>query len=81
MKLLIPAVLLILLSSAKPRPKYLITITDHRGRTEVIRTSDKRDIDSIFSRRMGNVIPDSLLTTSKFFEIRTQKLTFYCEQK
>lgn len=81
MKLLIPAILLLLLSSGKPRPKYLVTVTDHRGRTEVLRTDDIRKIDSLFIVRIGRVTPDSLLTKSKYFEIRTQQLTFYCEQK
>ena len=81
MKLLIPAILLLLLSSGRPRPKYLVTITDHRGRTEVLRTDDFRKIDSLFIAKIGRATPDSLLTKSKFFEIRTEKLTFYCEQK
>lgn len=81
MKIIIPAILLLLLSSGRPRPKYLVTITDHRGRTEVLRTDDIRKIDSLFIAKIGRATPDSLLTKSKFFEIRTEKLTFYCEQK
>lgn len=81
MRIIIVILILILLSSGKPRPKYLVTITDNRGRIEVLRTNDFRRIDSLFNVKIGMAVPDSLLLKSMFFEIRTEKLTFYCEEK
>lgn len=79
--LIIFAIFFILLTSGRPRSKYLVTIENKRGRTEVFRTNDTRLIDSLFTARIGGCIPDSLLSKSRFFELRTERLTFYCEIK
>ena len=75
--------LLIVAADAMPRnkAKFLVTIEDGRGRTEVFRTNNMAEIDSLFNARVGMATPDSMLAGSRFFEVRRERMTFYCEKK
>jgi hypothetical protein len=63
------------------KSKFLVTIEDGRGRTEVFRTNNMNEIDSLFSARICQATPDSMLANNRFFEIRREKFTFYCEKR
>jgi hypothetical protein len=80
MKTILSILIILALASCKPRWEYLVTIRHTTGKTIAIHTT-KAEIDSIFQKYIGVAVPDSLLNRSHFFEIRNEKLTFYCEKK
>lgn len=82
MKYLIIFIFLVAVDSMpRSMAKFLVTIEDGRGRTEVFRTNSMAEIDSLFNARIGLATPDSMLANSRFFEIRRERMTFYCEKK
>lgn len=80
MKTLLCILSVLAIASCKPRWEYLVTIRPATGKTIAIRTTEA-EVDSIFRQYVGVAVPDSLLKRSCFFEIRNEKLTFYCERK
>ena len=80
MKTILSILIILAIASCKPRWEYLVTIRPAAGKTIAIRTT-KAEVDSIFRKYIGVAVLDSLMKRSHFFEIRNEKLTFYCERR
>ena len=80
MKTILSILIVLSVASCNPRWEYLITIRPSTGKTISMHTT-KAEADSIFRKYIGVAVLDSLMKQSRFFEIRNEKLTFYCERK